>query len=418
MKTAVFITHRFFHLYDFHALQIISDLRLVAIISEQSLSEIDETVKRFLQAVYISPKPSSKQFTSPINLDFAQSVIQAEIELYPEHEIHIICNDDVSMLLTAYLREQYNLKGMTSQEILPFCDKLVSKSILLEQGIRVPKFEPLNVPYLLTQTEQYFANLVLKVGLPFIVKPKNAASSSGVKKINCLKQLVRFKNESTIEFNDYEVEEYIQGNMYHCDSVIKDQEIIFSECSKYNYPMGEFLEGRNIASIPLTNDNPLRKVILNFTTSVLKALNYPQGTTHLELFVSDKKELVFLEIAARCPGGLAVNVYKETYNIDILECDLRIKLGLPLDMKLKMSRYSFWALMPLRNGIAISLNPAPIKSQHHIIWKIKESQICQESKSLAEVSAALFAWSDDYKVLEEDYKNLTDYQAVTYSTTN
>lgn len=414
MKTAIFLTHRFFHLYNFKALREISDLRLVAIVSEQASHEIEMSVKQAFDAIYVSDKLPTKQFTSPINADYAETCVQTEQELFPVNTIHIICNDDVSMLLAAHLRQKFNLAGMRAKEVLPFCDKLVSKDILSKNKIKVPSYEGLDIKQLQEQPKEYFYKLKDTYSLPFILKPKNAASSTGLRKVCSIEDFIQFKNEDDIDFADYEVEKFIKGEMYHCDSIIENKKIIFSECSKYNYPMGEFLEGRNIASLPLTNDDPLRSKIILFAKSVLKALNYPEGTTHMELFVTDKEDIIFLEIAARCPGGLAVPVYKETFNVDILESDLKIKLGLPVKLESKLSRYSFWALTPLQEGKIIALNPAPIKSSHHIYWKVKEGQSCKASKSLAEVSAALFAWSTDYKALKNDYEKLGDYQPASY----
>lgn len=415
MITVIFLTHRFFHLYNFKALRKLPNVRLVTIISEPAVGEIDSLTKQYFHAVYINDKPSTKRFTSPIAVEYAESCVLAEQAISQESTIHIICNDDISMLLAAHLRKKFKLPGMLAHEILPFCDKLICKDILSKNKVRLPQYAALDVNKLQIDTKRYFQELQQHFSLPFILKPKNAAASKGVKKICSFEEFKQFKSENDVDFASYEVEEYIQGEMYHCDSIIAERKIIFSECSKYNYPMGEFLEGRNIASLPLNNTNPLRLKILSFANSVLKALSYPEGATHMELFVTDKQEIVFLEIAARCPGGLAVPVYKKTFNVDMLEADLKIKLGLTLQLNPKQSHYSFWVLTPLYDGVVTQLNPAPIKSEHQIYWKVKEGQHYKSSQSLGEVSTMLWAWSNNYNILEEDYKKINSYEPVTYS---
>src|SRR5690606_20841388 len=137
---------------------------------------------------------------------------------------------------------------------------------LKEKNIRIPRYykfddEQSKHPF------NYFKFLTEKLGLPFIAKPTSFLGGLGVIIIDSAESFIDFcKNEVTKM--EYEIEEFISGTLFHCDTIRKSGKTIFSICCEYTNPNFDFQDGKSVISMPLKNDDPLSQRIFSFNETV------------------------------------------------------------------------------------------------------------------------------------------------------
>src|SRR6185437_5282650 len=100
-KTVVFLSNRFFHLYDFNSLKAKYPVRMIAIIDENMLAKMTDEVKAQLDAIHVI----ENRETGLVNvLDYGQVkdfVLQELNMLGASQELRLICNDDCHMPIAA-----------------------------------------------------------------------------------------------------------------------------------------------------------------------------------------------------------------------------------------------------------------------------------------------------------------------------
>lgn len=406
-RKAIFLTNRFFHLYDFDKLRKEHNVQLIGILTAQ-MAEYSRFFLDKLDNVYIIDE--DKQGLSwVLNYGQVKNIVIKELQNTNAENVSIICNDDVTMPLCGQIREEIGLKGVGAEDLLLFSNKLKSKLRIVKKDICIPKYSEFNYQEWHESCQKYFNKLVQQIGLPFVFKPINCASSLGVVFVN---KFDDFKDLTPIATQEYECEEFIDGEMYHCDSITHEGKVLFSAVSKYNYPMGDFLKGMPIGSIILPDRLEITKQIKKFNKKVLKALDMKSGITHFELFSVGSK-LIFLEIAIRSPGGLAIPAYVKAYDVNLLEEDFKIQISTKYKLR-KISRRSnaFWMLFPNYKGQVLKTQEPNIKSKYLMYWYVAVGDVKDKSKSLSETSAAMLAWGRPYIKLYNDFISLAETKVV------
>jgi biotin carboxylase len=170
-------------------------------------------------------------------------------------------------------------------------------------------------------------------GYPIIIKPVNGAGTVNVNWIRDEAELIAFLDNNQIE--NLDVETYVDGKLYHVDGLIYDGEVKFIWPHAYNSDstLG-FANGHHMGSYMLDKDKPITRRLIEFTKSVLKALDAPPlATFHCEVFHSVGDELVLCEIACRLGGGRIVPVLNAAFGVDMYEYWVKAQVGIPLDIK-------------------------------------------------------------------------------------
>ncbi|MEW2621380.1 hypothetical protein [Streptomyces sp. NPDC048106] len=126
------------------------------------------------------------------------------------------------------------------------------------------------------------------------------------------------------------LEEYIPGTEFQLDGIVRDGHLLVLSVSRYVHNLIEVHDGGLVAHIVLP---PARHPALYtgaraLTSAALKALDYPDGPFHLEMF-QDGERLVFGECAARVGGGRTDEVVRLAFGVDLREEWARAVLGRP-----------------------------------------------------------------------------------------
>ncbi|HRI46175.1 MAG TPA: ATP-grasp domain-containing protein [Ignavibacteriaceae bacterium] len=234
----------------------------------------------------------------------------------------IVALDDFDVEKAAALREHLRSPGMGDTTARYFRDKLAMRTRAQEAGILVPEF----VHILNYDKVREFLS---RVNPPYVLKPRLQAGAIGIKKIHSAENLWRTLNELGDEQSFYVLEQFVPGNIYHVDSIIYNNEVVFSIASQYGLPPMEVAhQGRVFSTRTMVKGSTDEQSLQLMNKNVLKAFGMVRGVSHTEFIkASDDGRFYFLETSARVGGANIVelveaatgmNLWAEWAKIEIL----------------------------------------------------------------------------------------------------
>lgn len=327
-------------------------------------------------------------------------------------EIKIITNDELCILLAAELREAFNLAGDHLSNLTRFINKLEMKQLLLNTDIPLPKYYHFDSVACSKDPEKYIHTLQQTLGLPIFVKPIDSAASQNTAKLHSTEEIYSWCQNHTNKDN-FEFDEFITGTLYHCDSIVRNNQILLTKIGQNVHPCFEFASGKIAGTITLSNDNPIVDCILDFNQKILKAFQpLPNCVTHLEIFERQNGELVFLEIACRAPGGMIVQMYEKNCGINFEQAHFAMQMDLPFNIPDINGPYCAWAWFPMQAGKINDYVKLTINSPHQLTWKVKIDERYDQAKSLIDYAGSIILWNDDAEILTNDFNYLSKLEGV------
>lgn len=409
LKKVLLISEHLLKYYESSTLRLVSekfDLYLAS--SSKHLEDVSSEVKSCFKELFLYT-PQEKNRLSPLPFQFLKTIIE-KLKHDNDDDLFIICTSELNMIQASRLREHYNLGRPYYEDIILYKSKLAMKKRLQQAGISCPRYMPLEELKSLPSKETHFNHLQCVLGLPFILKPIDQSATYGVFKITQREEFEAITH--TIDTHCYEAEAFISGKLFHADSLIHHGEIVYFKASQYLSSGLDFLSGRIHGSIPLRREDPLFSRIQVFTEHVLSALGRIDGSSHLEVFLNENDELIFLEVSARPPGSLVVENYKRSFGVNIVDEDLKIKLGLFSPLNESSSSYSFWAFFPWQAGFITELRTPSLKSEHTIDWFIKKDEVLPPPTCILDKTAQIFVKNENYDILMQDFLSLKEFSPL------
>lgn len=223
------------------------------------------------------------------------------------------------VLTAARLREALGVPGYRPELVTRFLDKPRMKELVAAAGLRVPR-------WLTGAGRGDAADVVARLGLPVVAKPRSEAASRGVRILPdraAVAAALAGPGGTDLEF-----EEYVAGAILHTDGVRRGRKFHYVSVSEYVSTCLAFLDGESLGSV-LLDPGPRRDEAAEFTAACLDALGLDDGAFHFELFRTDTGELVFLEVGMRPGGGEIGFVHRDVLGIDLFGEAFRAALDLP-----------------------------------------------------------------------------------------
>ncbi|EGQ1604634.1 ATP-grasp domain-containing protein, partial [Staphylococcus pseudintermedius] len=228
----------------------------IVIIDREGKSKRDylEWLNGFDQEVYIlGYLETIESFSYDKAVGFPEFETNGNVEqfIYELNQIDPVTNvlafEEGSVIRAACIRKNLGIRGQTLEGALLFRDKYLMREKLFKKGLKMPEFRKVN----------HFMDIVSfceEFGYPVILKPRKKWSSKGVIKIENKGSLLDIL--SNVSLDDYMVEEYVSGQLYHVDGFFNGQSIEFSCCSMYiKNCLEAFEEGFGLGSIMLDIDS-------------------------------------------------------------------------------------------------------------------------------------------------------------------
>ena len=230
----------------------------------------------------------------------------------------IVGFDEFDVLTAAKAREHLQFGGMTSSHALRFRDKLAMRNIACEAGLPCPEFVSAFNP-------KHINAFLHKVPAPWIVKPRTEVNAFGIRKCETAEQvwqtLTELDNRHTWRDHpsQYLIEEFIEGKVYHVDSVVENGKIVVAGVSVYGTtPFKVSHYGGVFTTSIVSYKSKERKELERLNKKLLKAFKYERGIAHAEFLQCDETgKFYLLEVAARVGGAYIANVLEQACGFNL-----------------------------------------------------------------------------------------------------
>jgi biotin carboxylase len=233
----------------------------------------------------------------------------------------IVALDEFDLEAAATLREHLRVPGMGLTTMRYFRDKLAMRMRALDGGVRVPDFVPI-VNY---DDIRYYLD---HVAGPWVLKPRQQAAAIGIKKIHNAQELWPVLERLGDKQSSFLLEQFVPGDVYHVDSVVAENEVLFANVSKYGKPPMNVAQGGGVFTtftVPRGSeeDSKLRQI----QRDLIATLGLVRGVSHAEFIQAHADgHFYFLECAARVGGAYinemveaatGINLWREWARIEI-----------------------------------------------------------------------------------------------------
>ena len=222
------------------------------------------------------------------------------------------CLWEPGVVLAARLREALGIPGMGVEQAIAFRDKERMKQVLDEAGVRTPR-------HARARTSGEVREAAEHIGFPLIVKPIAGAGSADTYPVHDQEELEQSLT-LTKHVPEVSVEEYIEGEEYTFDTVCAGGQILFQNVAWYRpKPLIARLNPWVSSQAILLRDTTPAEIScgVSLGRSVLDALDFQTGFTHMEWFRKPDGEAVFGEIGARAPGARLVHAMNYSAETDL-----------------------------------------------------------------------------------------------------
>jgi biotin carboxylase len=233
----------------------------------------------------------------------------------------IVALDEFDMETAATLREHLRIHGMGLTTMRYFRDKLAMRMRALDRGVRVPDF----VPVVNHDDIRYYLD---HVAGPWVLKPRQEASAIGIKKIYKGDDLWPVLEQLGDKQSSFLLEQFVPGDVYHVDSVVSENEVVFANVSKYGKPPMNVAQGGGVftsSMVPRGGEEDAKLRQVNY--DLIAALGLVRGVSHAEFIQAHSdRHFYFLECAARVGGAYinemveaasGINLWREWARIEV-----------------------------------------------------------------------------------------------------
>ena len=278
----------------------------------------------------------------------------------------IIPLDDFDVEVAASLREHLRSPGMGDTTARFFRDKLAMRVQAQEQGVPVPEFvHVLNY----NAINEY----LVRVPAPWVLKPRSQAGSIGIKKCNTAEEVWEHINRLGDEQSEHLIEKYVPGDVFHVDSVVYDNQVLFALSSRYHTPPFDVWNtGGVFATQTVDPKHPAYAGLLEINKDVIKAMRLVRGVTHAEFIRAHDGQIYFLEMAARVGGAHIDRLVEAASGINPWREWPRLELAY-----LQQKKYKLPKVKKQQAGLVICLSrhEHPDLSAYtasEVVWKLAE----------------------------------------------
>ncbi len=259
-------------------------------------------------------------------------IVQAVTHLARTRKLdRIVALDEFDMETAATLREHLRIPGMGLTTMRYFRDKLAMRMRALDRGVRVPDF----VPVFHHEDVRYYLE---HVPGPWVLKPRQEASAIGIKKIHAGEELWPLLEQLGDKQASFLLEKFVPGTVYHVDSIVSENEIVFANVSQYGKPPMNVAHGGVFTTYGVPRGRDADASLRQLNCDLIAALGLLRGVAHAEFIeASADGKFYFLECAARVGGAYInemveaatdINLWREWARIEIAGGDGSYRLPL------------------------------------------------------------------------------------------
>lgn len=234
----------------------------------------------------------------------------------------IVPLDEFDLELAAALREHMRVPGMGETTVRHFRDKLAMRQRAAEAGILVPEFTPV-------LNHDVLRDYMGRVPGPWVLKPRTEAAAIGIRKLATADEVWHVIEELGDRQSHHLMERYVPGDVFHVDSIVDRQNILFAEVHRYAVPPFDVAHSGGLFSTRTVARGSAEEAELESTTQALaSALGMRHGVMHTEFIrAAADGRFYFLETAARVGGAHIVELVEAATGINLWREWARIEVA-------------------------------------------------------------------------------------------
>ncbi|HUS09566.1 MAG TPA: ATP-grasp domain-containing protein [Pyrinomonadaceae bacterium] len=320
----------------------------------------------------------------------------------------VVALEEFDVMTAALIREHFCLPGMSSSTAKTFRDKFRMAEAAKAARVVVPEY----VPFINADAVGEF---MARVPPPWIIKPRSDVSAIGIRKVDSADEvwnLVREMNERENlreRASYYLLAQFVAGEVFHVDSLVGDNRVLFAGVNRYGRPPLEVAHGGGAyVSRTVLHWSEDEKELLKINRKLVKALKHERGAAHAEFIKSDADgRFYFLEIAARVGGAYIADVLEAASGLNLWREWARMEVADAGVVKSDDHERAVKKIKPLRNdyaGIVLSLS----KQEHpdtsayddpEIVYRVKKlhhAGLIVRSKKLERVKELLAQYANRF----------------------
>ena len=263
----------------------------------------------------------------------------------------VIALDNFNVQIAAALREHLRIPGMGATTACYFSDRLAARLKAAQLGMAVPAF---------TSVANYdeLRQFMQSVPAPWLLTPRSESWGSQSREVHESEQVWRALDALGDLQSGFLLEQSIEGDRFHVDSLTADGTVVFSAVSPYRaasierQETGELLPAARKISIKV-NSERLRRA----NTALLSSMRMARGVTHTEFLRSKSTgEFYFMETSATVDDRCIADMMQETHGLNLWREWARLEVA-----ALRGQRYTLPSSASGRTAL-----PASTESQHRL----------------------------------------------------
>ena len=203
--------------------------------------------------------------------------------------------------LAGYLRGKFNIPGMNYTETLQVRNKYIMKQTALKHGIATAKCK-------LAKSLVDVCAFIKENRYPIIIKPVSGFGTRCTYRVNTFKDFFFFRViKMLVRHREFIVENFIDGEEYHCDSVVLNGKVMFASVGKNLFNnLDTVRNGKPKGSIAFPaycDSDEIIREIKHFNERLICCYDIKNAVCHMEVFVTREGKIYLGEIAARIGGS-------------------------------------------------------------------------------------------------------------------
>ena len=207
----------------------------------------------------------------------------------------------------ARLRSEFNIFGLKAETIDRVKRKSAMKRVFERAGVRVARGRVLH-----SGSAPVARQFVEDVGYPIIAKPDVGVGAARTYRIENDTDLDAFLGDRPSI--DYMLEEYLEGQLLSFDGLVdRGGEVVFASSLVYGLTVLDSVRG---ADMFYWIDREIAPDLDELGRHIVRAFGVRERPFHFEFFRLPDGELAALEVNMRQPGGLTVDMWNWTSDID------------------------------------------------------------------------------------------------------
>jgi hypothetical protein len=224
----------------------------------------------------------------------------------------VIPLDRFSVEIAAALREHLRIPGMGVTTARYFSDTLAARVKAAHMEIRVPAF---------TSIANYdeLRSFMHAVPAPWLLTPRNETRVSVTQKLHESEQVWHALDALGDSQSDYLLEQSIEGDRFHVDSITADGTVVFSAVSPYLGPSSAATHtGELLSTVHAPCNAADSEGIRRVNTALLSSMGMARGVTHTEFLRSNAtRDFYFMRTSASVDDSCIADMMHETRGLNL-----------------------------------------------------------------------------------------------------